>query len=172
MIQWLLAIWSLVPPPFSKPSLYIWKFSVHILLKPILEDFEHNLASMWNEHNCTVVWTFCGIVLLWDWDPLVAQMVKSLPAMRETRFDPWVRKIPWGRKWQPIPVFSRKSHGRRSLAGHSPFCCKESDMTEQLHFTSLLWAWNENWPFPALWPLLSFSNLLTYQAQHFNSIIS
>ena len=31
---------------FSKPSLYIWKFSVHVLLKPILKDFEHNLASM------------------------------------------------------------------------------------------------------------------------------
>ena len=31
---------------FSKSSLYIWKFSVHILLKPSLENFEHNLASM------------------------------------------------------------------------------------------------------------------------------
>ena len=31
---------------FSKPSLYLWKFSVHILLKPSLKDFEHNLASM------------------------------------------------------------------------------------------------------------------------------
>ena len=40
---------------FYKPSLYIWKFSVHGLLKPILKDFEHNLASIWNEHNCTVV---------------------------------------------------------------------------------------------------------------------
>ena len=33
---------------FSKPSLYIWKFSVHVLLKPSLKDFEHVLASMWN----------------------------------------------------------------------------------------------------------------------------
>ena len=82
---------------FSKPSLYIWKFSVHILLKPSLKDFEHNLASMRNEHNCLIVWTF---------------------------FD-----------------------------------------------TALLWDWNENWPFPVLWPLLSFPNLLTYWAQHFNSII-
>ena len=31
---------------FSKSSLYIWKFSVHVLLKPSLEDFEHYLASM------------------------------------------------------------------------------------------------------------------------------
>ena len=34
---------------FSKSSLYIWKFSVHILLKPSLKDFEHYLASMWKE---------------------------------------------------------------------------------------------------------------------------
>ena len=31
---------------FSKPSLNIWKFSVHILLKPSLKGFEHNIASM------------------------------------------------------------------------------------------------------------------------------
>ena len=82
---------------FYKPSLNIWKFSVHILLKPSLKDFEHCLASMWNECNCAVVWTF--------------------------------------------------------------FC------------TDLLWDWNENWPFSVLWPLLSFTNLLTYWVQHFNSII-
>ena len=73
---------------FSKPSLCIWKFSVHILLKPNLKDFEHHFTSMWNEHNYMLVWTFFGIALLWDW--------------------------------------------------------------------------NENWPFPVLWPLLSFPDLLTY----------
>ena len=31
---------------FSKSSLYIWKFSVHVLLKPSSKDFEHDLASM------------------------------------------------------------------------------------------------------------------------------
>ena len=46
---------------FSKPSLYIWKFLGHILLKPILKDFEHKLTSMWNECNYTVVWTFFGL---------------------------------------------------------------------------------------------------------------
>ena len=73
---------------FSKSSLNIWKFTVHVLLKPGLKDFEHYLASLWNEHNCTVVWTLFVIALLWDW--------------------------------------------------------------------------NENWPFPLLWPLLNFPNLLTY----------
>ena len=46
---------------FSKSNLNIWKFSVYILLKPSLKDFEHNLARMWNETNCTVVSTFFGI---------------------------------------------------------------------------------------------------------------
>ena len=82
---------------FSKPSLHVWKFLVHVLLKPSLKNFEHYLASIWNEHNCMLVWTFFGIALLWDW--------------------------------------------------------------------------NENWPFPVLWPLLSFLNWLTYWVQHFNSII-
>ena len=82
---------------FSKSSLDIWKFSVHVLLKPGLENFEHYFSSTWNEWNCAVVWTFFGIAFLWDW--------------------------------------------------------------------------NENWPFPVLWPLLSFPNLLAYRVQHFHSII-
>ena len=36
---------------------------------------------------------------------------------------------------------------------------------------AFLWDWNENWPFPVLWPLLSFSNLLAFWVQHFHSII-
>ena len=82
---------------FSKSSLNIWKFSVHILLKPSLENFEHYFASLWDECNCMVVLTFFGIAFLWDW--------------------------------------------------------------------------NENWPFPVLWPLLSFLNLLAYWVQHFHSSI-
>ena len=53
-------------------------------------------------------------------------------------FDPWFGKIPWRRKWQPTPVLlPEKSHGRRSLAGYRPWGCKELDMTERLHFTSI-----------------------------------
>ena len=67
------------------------------------------------------------------WASLVAQVVKNPPAIRETRFDPWVGKIPWRRAWHPTPVFlSRESHGQRSLAAYSPWGHKESDMTEQL----------------------------------------
>ena len=82
---------------FSKSSWYIWKFLIHILLKPCLKDFEHYLASVWNEYNCAVYWTFFGI--------------------------------------------------------------------------AFLWGWNENWPWPVLWPLLSFPNFLAYWVQHFHSII-
>ena len=46
-----------------QPSLYIWKFSIHILLKPSLKDFEPNLGSIWNEHNCMVVWRFLTLPL-------------------------------------------------------------------------------------------------------------
>ena len=82
---------------FSKSSLYVWKSLVHVLLKPSLEDFEHDFAGMRNECSCAVGWTLFGIAFLWDW--------------------------------------------------------------------------NENWPFPLLWPLLSFPNLLAYWVQHFHSII-
>ena len=53
---------------FSKTSLNMWKFSTHVLLKPHLENFEHYFASMWDECNCAVVWTFFGIAFLWDWN--------------------------------------------------------------------------------------------------------
>ena len=52
---------------FSKSSLNIWKFLVHILLKANLEDFEQYFASLWNECNWAVVWTVFGIDLLWYW---------------------------------------------------------------------------------------------------------
>ena len=50
---------------------------------------------------------------------------------RRHRFDPWVRKIPWRRKWQPTLVFLLgKPQRQRSLAGYSPWSREESDMTE------------------------------------------
>ena len=53
---------------FSKPSLYIWNFSIHVLLKPSQIDSKHYLTSRWNECNCVVVWTFFGTALLWVWN--------------------------------------------------------------------------------------------------------
>ena len=51
-----------------KSSLNTWKFTVHVLLKPDLENFEHYFASVWDECNCVVVWAFFGIAYLWDWN--------------------------------------------------------------------------------------------------------
>ena len=66
MIQWMLAIWSLVPLPFLKPT---WtsgssqlKHCFSSLLKCVLENFEHYFTSVWDECNCVVVWAFFGIV--------------------------------------------------------------------------------------------------------------
>ena len=49
---------------FSKSSLNIWKFTVHVLLKPGLDNFEHYFASVWDECHCAVVWSFFGIAFL------------------------------------------------------------------------------------------------------------
>ena len=53
---------------FSKSSLYIWKFSVHVLLKPHVMNFEYSISGMWSEWNCMVIWTLFGIAFLWDWN--------------------------------------------------------------------------------------------------------
>ena len=70
---------------------------------------------------------------------------------KRLRFDPWVWKIPWRKKWQPIPVFlPGKSHGQRSLAGYSPSDHKSwtrlSDETSTTNQSKL----NENWEMLAL----------------------
>ena len=53
--------------------------------------------------------------------------------MQETEVDPWVRKIPWRRKWQLTPkFFLRESHGQRSLMGYSPWGRKELDTSEHI----------------------------------------
>ena len=52
---------------------------------------------------------------------------------RTCRFDPWIRKIPWRRAWQPTPVFlPGKYDGQRRLVGCSPWGHRESDTTEWL----------------------------------------
>ena len=67
----------------SKSSLNIWKFMVHVLLKPGLKNFEHYFTSVWDEYNCAVVWAFFGIAFLWDWNenllgiPPVAKVMRK-----------------------------------------------------------------------------------------------
>ena len=68
-----------------------------------------------------------------------ASAIKNLPVIQETcrrhkrlRFESWVRKTLWSKKWQLTPVFSPgESHGQISLAGYSPWGHKELDTTEE-----------------------------------------
>ena len=76
------------------------------------------------------IYLWACIYNLWGPSPVV-QMVKNLPAMQETGFDPWVWKIPWRCKWKPTPVFlPGEFHGWRSLEDYSPWGHKEWDMTD------------------------------------------
>ena len=52
---------------FSYPSLNIWKFPVHVLVKPSMENFEHVFANVWDECNCMVMWTVFGLSLGLEW---------------------------------------------------------------------------------------------------------
>ena len=69
--------------------------------------------------------------------------------LKRPSFNPWVRKTPWRRKWQPTPVFlSGESHGQRSLVGYSPWHSKESDTTEKLSIHILVLALNVPYSHP------------------------
>ena len=74
------------------------------------------------------------IASIYEWAPQVALVVKNMPANAgdiRLRFDPWIGKIPWRRAWQSPPIYlPGESHGKRNLAGSSPWGCKELDMTE------------------------------------------
>ena len=161
----MLAIWSLVPLPFL---ILAWT------------SVSSQFTYCWS-----LAWRILSITLL------ACEMSASVCRQcGRPRFDPWVGKIPWRRKWKSSPgLLPGKSHGQRSLVGYSPWGRKELDTTERLHFHLLAWDecncavawaffgiaflrdWNENWPFPVLWPLLSFPYFLAYWVQHFHSII-
>ena len=71
------------------------------------------------------------LFLLFSMTFLVAQMVKNLSAMQGTMVQPLGQEDPWRKNWQLTPVFlPGESHGRRSLAGYSPWGHKELDTTE------------------------------------------
>ena len=59
-------------------------------------------------------------------------MVKNLLAVQRPRCNPWVGKIPWGREWQPTPVFFLENPARRGAWGATVHGVAESDVTEEL----------------------------------------
>ena len=102
-----------------------------------LHDQSHKLAHVSGTHcqvhaSSTNGWDF---VTLQDsvGFPKWGSGKESACQCRRRRFNPWVRKSPWCRKWQPTPEFlPGKFHGQRSLEGYSPWVRQESDMTEWL----------------------------------------
>jgi len=78
-----------------------------------IEPFPHSKGCWWDSELCPI-----------QWASQVALVVKNWPTNTgdwRSGFDPWVRKLPWHRKWQPIPVvLPGESHGQRSLTGYSP----------------------------------------------------
>ena len=108
VIQWMLKIWSLVPLPFLNATCTLHlKVISSCIVESSLKDFEQNLASMWNENNCMVVWPFFGIDLFWDWKeiwsflvlwPLLSFLTLSLP-QHQGLFQ-WVGVcIRWPKNW-------------------------------------------------------------------------
>ena len=64
----MLTIWSLVPLPFLNPAWTSGTFTVHVLLKVGLENFQHYFTSVFDECNCAVIWALFGIAFLRDWN--------------------------------------------------------------------------------------------------------
>ena len=118
---------------FSNSGLNIWKFLVHILLKPSLKNFDHYLASMWNAekamapHSSTL-----ALKIPWMEEPgrlqsMGSRRVRHNYATSHSLFT----FMHWRRKWQPTPVFlPGESQGRWSLVGCRLWDHAESDMTE------------------------------------------
>ena len=82
---------------FSKSNLNIWKFTVHILLKPALENFEHYFSSLWDECNCVVVWAFFGIGMKTDLFPVLLPLLSfpNLLAYWVQHFNSIIFSIIW-----------------------------------------------------------------------------
>ena len=94
----------------------------------------------WEAFGSLVVLSHCCALFAWSGFPngSVGKESDYNAGDRRCRFDSWVRKIPWGKKWQPSPVFlPEKSHGQRSLASYSQWGHKESDRAEQLSMSTI-----------------------------------
>ena len=93
-----------------------------------------SLFSWWSNFFSTISKKI-SVFIFDTWSSLLAQMVKNLPAMKETlKFDPRVRTIPWRREWQPMPVFlPGEFHGQSSLVSYSSWSCKKLTRANNTH---------------------------------------
>ena len=113
------------PTPYNLRIIFKKKKKAFMYSKP--KNFTFQLAlNIWSQRISRRLKTQCG-------RPWWLSGKGSACACRRPGLDPWVKKILWRRKWQPIPVFlPGKFHGERSLVGYSPCGHKESDMTKWL----------------------------------------
>ena len=109
----------------------IWKTGVFLAGIPLLLPFSVlQVPLRWERKELLI---YMSTINQYRVASLVTQAVKNLPAIQETQFNSWVRKIPGRREWQPTPAFlSGEFHGQRILAGYSPQGSKESDTTKWL----------------------------------------
>ena len=103
------------------------------------------LSSLLQHNNLkgSVLWHSVFFVV---WASQVVLVIKNLPANAgdiKDRFDPWIAKIPWRRKWQFTPVFlPGKSHGWRILAGYSPGVAMSwTQLSDFTFFLSFFLSW-------------------------------
>ena len=155
MIQQMLAIWSLVPLPFLNSA---WTSE------------SSQFTYCWN-----LIWRILSITLL-ACESEVAQLCLTL-------YDPMDCSLPCSSlhgifqarvlEWVAISFFGGSSQPRdRTWVSHIVDRCFIVWATREVwdecscvvvwtfFGIAFLWDWNENWPFPVLWPLLSFPNLL------------
>ena len=96
--------------------------------------FPSSPATVSQEHPLTPLCGFTHSSEFARWHSDQEPSCQCTRCKRGSLFDPWVRKIPWRRKWKPTPSFlPREFHGQRSLVGYSPWGCKESDVTEHTY---------------------------------------
>ena len=129
-------------PAFSKSSLNIWKFSVHILLNSNLENFEHYFASMWDVCDCAIVWTFFGIAFLWDWNENWPFPVLWLLS--------WVLQICWHIECSTFTASSFRTWNT-SAGILSPLLALFRDMLPKAHLTSHSRMSGSRWEITPTW---------------------
>ena len=154
---------------FSKTSLNIWKFTVHILLKPGLENFEHYFTSMWDGCNCVVVWAFFGIAFLWDWNanwlfPVLWPLLSFPNLLGPHRVQLWdFHGSPSPKTWYLSFVAWVDRIGRRvPLSPLFPFTLSFEDSYPQIVVPSHID--NRHWSLPTSWSKLQI--MLTDTPQH------
>ena len=103
-----------------------WQATVHGVAKRVEHDLIEPLLNLQAFRTKMVLFKWTGTDLgLLIYLSLLSRWLGSKESTcqcRRHRFDPWVGKIPWRRKWQPTPVFlPAKSNGQRSPVGYSPW---------------------------------------------------